>query len=80
MHLHLHHSPVCSGFTAIVDKILTKKYDKLVNDAPELIKVLPWGPDYEVDVSQAIALWFCGKANLSVGMPDIPEAGLHRYR
>lgn len=39
------------GFTAVVDKILTKKYDKMVNDAPELIKVLPWGPSFEVDVS-----------------------------
>ncbi|KAG8859362.1 hypothetical protein FRB96_004577 [Tulasnella sp. 330] len=37
------------GFTAIVDKVLTKKYDKLVGDASELIKVLPWGKDYEVD-------------------------------
>ncbi|KAG8907167.1 hypothetical protein FRB99_005139 [Tulasnella sp. 403] len=37
------------GFTAIVDKMLTKKYDKLVQDAPELIKVLPWGPSFEVD-------------------------------
>ncbi|KAF8451160.1 peptidase family M49-domain-containing protein [Boletus edulis BED1] len=37
------------GFTAIVDKALSAKYDKLVNDAPELIKVLPWGPAFEVD-------------------------------
>ena len=39
-----------SGFTAIVNKTLTAKYDKLVANAPELIKILPWGPDYEVDV------------------------------
>lgn len=39
-----------SGFTAIVNKTLTAKYDKLVVNAPELIKILPWGPDYEVDV------------------------------
>ncbi|KAJ8589717.1 dipeptidyl-peptidase III [Rhizopogon salebrosus TDB-379] len=38
------------GFTAIVDKELSAKYDILVNDAPELIKVLPWGKDFEVDV------------------------------
>ncbi|KAF9236417.1 peptidase family M49-domain-containing protein [Melanogaster broomeanus] len=38
------------GFTAIVDKTLSAKYDKLVNDAPELIKALPWGPVFEVDV------------------------------
>ncbi|KAF9230024.1 peptidase family M49-domain-containing protein, partial [Melanogaster broomeanus] len=37
-------------FTAIVDKTLSAKYDKLVNDAPELIKALPWGPVFEVDV------------------------------
>lgn len=38
------------GFTAIVDKALSAKYEKLVNDASELIKVLPWGKDFEVDV------------------------------
>lgn len=40
---------VLLGFTAIVDKTLSAKYDKLVNDAPELIKVLPWGSVFEVD-------------------------------
>ncbi|TFK54893.1 dipeptidyl-peptidase III [Heliocybe sulcata] len=38
------------GFTAIVDKQLSAKYETLVNNASELIKVLPWGPDFEVDV------------------------------
>ncbi|KAH9951241.1 aflatoxin-detoxifizyme [Amylocystis lapponica] len=38
------------GFTAIVDKTLSTKYEKLVNDAPELLKALPWGEDFEVDV------------------------------
>jgi dipeptidyl-peptidase-3 len=40
---------VLLGFTAIVNKALSAKYDKLVNDAPELVKVLPWGPTFEVD-------------------------------
>lgn len=38
------------GFTAIVNKSLSAKYEALVNDAPELVKTLPWGPDFEVDV------------------------------
>ncbi|KAF8514032.1 aflatoxin-detoxifizyme [Gautieria morchelliformis] len=38
------------GFTAIVNKELSVKLNELVNKAPELIKVLPWGTDYEVDV------------------------------
>ncbi|KAJ2984708.1 hypothetical protein NUW54_g10409 [Trametes sanguinea] len=38
------------GFTAIVDKQLSAKYETLVQDAPELIKSLPWGKDFEVDV------------------------------
>jgi dipeptidyl-peptidase-3 len=38
------------GFTAIVNKQLSAKYDVLVNRAPELIKVLPWGEEFEVDV------------------------------
>lgn len=33
-----------------MNKKLSAKYDKLVNSAPELIKVLPWGPQFEVDV------------------------------
>jgi hypothetical protein len=37
------------GFTAIVNKTLSAKYEILVNRAPELIKVLPWGKDFEVD-------------------------------
>lgn len=39
-----------TGFVAIVNKELSAKYETLVNDAPELIKELPWGKDYEVDV------------------------------
>ncbi|KAF8910937.1 aflatoxin-detoxifizyme [Gymnopilus junonius] len=38
------------GFTAIVNKQLSAKYETLVEDAPNLIKVLPWGKDFEVDV------------------------------
>ncbi|PCH38202.1 aflatoxin-detoxifizyme [Wolfiporia cocos MD-104 SS10] len=37
------------GFTAIVNKALSSKYDTLVASAPELLKVLPWGKDFEVD-------------------------------
>lgn len=37
------------GFTAIVNKMLSAKYETLVNKASELIKALPWGPDFEVD-------------------------------
>lgn len=33
-----------------MNKLLSAKYETLVNNAPELIKVLPWGPDFEVDV------------------------------
>ena len=33
-----------------MDKALSAKYETLVNDAPELIKSLPWGKDFEVDV------------------------------
>jgi len=38
------------GFTAIVNKQLSAKYETLVDNAPSLIKVLPWGEDFEVDV------------------------------
>jgi len=38
------------GFTAIVNKQLSAKYETLVTSAPELIKGLPWGPDFEVDI------------------------------
>ncbi|KAH9001280.1 aflatoxin-detoxifizyme [Lactarius akahatsu] len=38
------------GFTAIVNKELSAKYETLVNNAPKLIDGLPWGKDFEVDV------------------------------
>lgn len=38
------------GFTAIVNKALTAKFETMVKRAPELIKTLPWGKDFEVDV------------------------------
>ena len=38
------------GFTAIVNKELSSKYEVLVDSAPKIIKDLPWGPDFEVDV------------------------------
>lgn len=38
------------GFTAIVNKQLSEKFEVLVSRAPEFIKTLPWGPDFEVDV------------------------------
>lgn len=38
-----------TGFVAIVDKEMSAKYEKLVNDAPKFIKDLPWGRDFEVD-------------------------------
>ena len=46
-------SPFCDvrlGFTAIVDKELSARYEKMVSDAPEHLKGLPWGKDFEVDV------------------------------
>lgn len=33
-----------------MNKELSAKYEILVDSAPKLIKVLPWGPDFEVDV------------------------------
>jgi dipeptidyl-peptidase III len=41
---------LCLGFTAIVNKELSAKYETLVNNAPNLIKGLPWGSNFEVDV------------------------------
>ncbi|MBW0514372.1 hypothetical protein O181_054087 [Austropuccinia psidii MF-1] len=38
------------GFTAIVNKELSKKFEILVERAEELVKVLPWGKAFEVDV------------------------------
>lgn len=49
-HLAFHRSVALPGFTAIVNKQLSAKYEKLVERAPDLIKVLPWGKDFEVDV------------------------------
>jgi len=51
MGVYAHFDPqVHPGFAAIVDKQLSAKYGILVDKAPDLIKVLPWGKDFEVDV------------------------------
>ncbi len=49
-HTYLKLIHACIGFTAIVNKQLSAKYEKLVERAPELIKCLPWGKNFEVDV------------------------------
>jgi len=33
-----------------VNKEQSAKYERMVNQAPQLIKVLPWGADFEVDI------------------------------
>ncbi|GAA5867247.1 hypothetical protein JCM8547_003134 [Rhodosporidiobolus lusitaniae] len=38
------------GFVAVVNKEQSRKFNELVDRAPELIKVLPWGEDFEVPV------------------------------
>lgn len=37
------------GFTAIVNKAISAKYEALVDDAHNLVKTLPWGSEFEVD-------------------------------
>ncbi|KAI9596911.1 peptidase family M49-domain-containing protein [Syncephalis fuscata] len=37
------------GFVAVVNKEMTKKFEHLVNSAPQFIPKLPWGPDFEKD-------------------------------
>ncbi|KAH8915504.1 hypothetical protein BT69DRAFT_1325191 [Atractiella rhizophila] len=37
------------GFVAVVDKEQSKLFKQMVDQAPELIQVLPWGKDFEVD-------------------------------
>ncbi len=37
------------GFVAVVDKESTKKFEALVNVAPEFISKLPWTKEFEKD-------------------------------
>lgn len=37
------------GFVALVNKEQTRKFNKLVEAAPQMITKLPWSPDYEKD-------------------------------
>jgi dipeptidyl-peptidase-3 len=38
------------GFTAIVNKELSQKFELLVGNAQHLVRTLPWGPHFEVDI------------------------------
>ncbi|KAL5490401.1 hypothetical protein ACEPAI_5234 [Sanghuangporus weigelae] len=64
------------GFTAIVNKQMSAKYEKLVDRAPELIKTLPWGPDFEVDVFRKPDFTALEVVNFATG--GIP-AGINNY-
>ncbi|KAF9451030.1 aflatoxin-detoxifizyme [Macrolepiota fuliginosa MF-IS2] len=64
------------GFTAIVNKELSAKYEILVNKAPELIKVLPWGKNFEVDVFRKPDFTALEVVNFATG--GIP-AGINNY-
>lgn len=44
------------GFVAIVDKQRSLKYNALVDKAPELIKDLPWGADFEGEPPSPLSL------------------------
>ncbi|KAI0006024.1 aflatoxin-detoxifizyme [Russula compacta] len=64
------------GFTAIVNKELSAKYETLVNNAPKLIDGLPWGKDFEVDVFKKPD--FTALEVLSFATGGIP-AGINNY-
>ncbi|KAH9997284.1 aflatoxin-detoxifizyme [Russula vinacea] len=64
------------GFTAVVNKELSAKYETLVNDAPRLIEGLPWGKDFEVDVFKKPD--FTALEVLSFATGGIP-AGINNY-
>ncbi|KAH9966659.1 aflatoxin-detoxifizyme [Russula dissimulans] len=64
------------GFTAVVNKELSAKYETLVNDAPKLVQGLPWGKDFEVDVFKKPD--FTALEVLSFATGGIP-AGINNY-
>ncbi|KAI9466201.1 aflatoxin-detoxifizyme [Lactarius psammicola] len=64
------------GFTAIVNKEMSAKYETLVNNAPKLIDGLPWGKDFEVDVFKKPD--FTALEVLSFATGGIP-AGINNY-
>lgn len=47
------------GFVAIVNKEQSKRFNTLVDAAPELIKTLPWGPDFECASSFQFKCFCC---------------------
>jgi dipeptidyl-peptidase-3 len=57
-----------------VNKELSAKYGILVNQAPELIKVLPWGKDFEVDVFRKPDFTALEVVNFATGGAVVPHS------
>lgn len=58
---------------AVVNKEQSKKFNALVDAAPELIKDLPWGPDFEGALSLESSRWARTDLRDAVGTFQRPD-------
>uniref|UniRef100_A0A915D4X9 Dipeptidyl peptidase 3 n=1 Tax=Ditylenchus dipsaci TaxID=166011 RepID=A0A915D4X9_9BILA len=68
------------GFVAVVDKVCSEKFQRLVDGAEEFLKELPWGSNYEKDTflrpdftALDIVAFSCGGIPCGINIPNYDE-------